>query len=314
MTTAFVLSGGGSLGSIQVGMLHALAERGFRPDLLIGTSAGALNAGFIASNGFSPETIDRLGDLWRSLRRRDVFPVGPARALKSMLGASVAIASGAGLERLVAEHIRCPDLESMHIELHVVVTELLSGHEVLLSEGDAASAIIASASVPALLPPVQREGRLFADGGITNNTGISHAVALGADRIVVLPTGYACALSRPPRSALAAGLHALTLLIQRRLIDDVSDAPTHFDLMVLPPLCPLTVSAANFTQADLLIDRARRAAGSWIDSGNIALPGQERFLSMHGHAPIAPHNSENIDQRDLAIEDSIRPPRRETTR
>lgn len=304
MVTAFVLSGGGSLGAVQVGMLHALAEREVRPDLLVGTSAGALNAGFIAGNGFDPATIRRLGDIWRSLRRRDVFPVGPGRALRTMLGMSPAIASGAGLVRLVGEHLHYRNLEDMPIGLHVVATDVLSGREVLLSEGDAQSAIVASASVPGLLPPVERDGRLLIDGGITNNTAISHAVTLGADRIVVLPTGYSCALDTPPGTALAAGLHALTLLIERRLIRDVAEAPAELDLMVLPPLCPLDVSAADFSQADILIDRARQAAGDWIDTGNIRLPHQERFLSLHGHQRIR-STPAPIEQHTLPIEDRI---------
>lgn len=305
MVTAFVLSGGGSLGAVQVGMMHALTERGIRPDLLIGTSAGALNAGFIAGNGFDPATVRRLGDVWCSLRRRDVFPVGPGRAVRTILGMSPAIASGAGLARLVGEHLHHRNIEDMPIELHVVATDVLSGREVLLSTGDALSAIVASASVPALLPPVERDGQLLADGGITNNTAMSHARSIGADRIVVLPTGYACALDEPPRTALAAGLHALTLLIERRLIRDVAEAPPELDLIVLPPLCPLNVSAADFSKADQLIRRAHKAASDWIDSGKVTLPNPERFLSMHGHRPYRPHSSP-IGQQVLTIEDRIR--------
>jgi NTE family protein len=78
MTTAFVLSGGGSLGAVQVGMLQELAARGIRPDLLVGTSAGALNAAYVAGHGAEPAALDRLAAIWRALRRRDVFPLSPA--------------------------------------------------------------------------------------------------------------------------------------------------------------------------------------------------------------------------------------------
>lgn len=73
MTTAFVLSGGASLGSIQVGMLLALAEAGIAPDLIVGTSVGALNGGWISSRP-DIDGINGLADLWRSLSRKDVFP------------------------------------------------------------------------------------------------------------------------------------------------------------------------------------------------------------------------------------------------
>src|ERR671910_463212 len=83
MTTAFVLSGGGSLGAVQVGMLRALAERRVAPDLLVGTSAGALNAAFVAAHGTSPAALDLLrgedvrlsaGGGVRGLLARGAFP------------------------------------------------------------------------------------------------------------------------------------------------------------------------------------------------------------------------------------------------
>ena len=79
MVTAFVLSGGGSLGAVQVGMLQALAARGIEPELLVGTSAGALNAAFVAGHGMSEPSLDSLAAVWTSLRRGHVFPLQPAR-------------------------------------------------------------------------------------------------------------------------------------------------------------------------------------------------------------------------------------------
>src|SRR5690606_15787868 len=101
MTTAFVLSGGGSLGAVQVGMLQALADRDLRPDLLVGTSAGALNAAFVAGHGFDHRTLDRLAGVWRRLRRRDVFPFAPHRQLLALAGARPSLCRADGLRRLV---------------------------------------------------------------------------------------------------------------------------------------------------------------------------------------------------------------------
>src|SRR5436305_1734843 len=135
MTTAFVLSGGGSLGAVQVGMLQALSDRGVRPDVLIGTSAGAINAAYVAGHG---------------------------------------------------------------------------------------------------------------NGGVANNTAVSQAVALGADEVYVLPAGFACALDRAPATALGAAVQAITLLIEQRLVIDVARYAEQTDIKVLPPLCPLSVSATDF--------------------------------------------------------------------
>src|SRR5687767_12555674 len=101
MTTAFVLSGGGSLGAVQVGMLRALHAHGYRPDLLIGTSAGALNAAFVASHGYTSESLAALGGAWRQMRRRDVFPIEPVRQLQALRGVSRSVFAGDGLQKLI---------------------------------------------------------------------------------------------------------------------------------------------------------------------------------------------------------------------
>jgi NTE family protein len=283
MTTAFVLSGGGSLGAVQVGMLQALTERGVTPDLLVGTSAGSINATYLAGHRNGREALERLAELWCGLRRRDVFPISPGRHLLALTGARESVFSSSGLSRLIGNHLPYRLLEDALIPVHVVATNLLSGEEVLLSTGDAISAVLASTAIPGLLPAVQRGGLVLVDGGLANNAAISQAVELGADRVFVLPAGVACALTNPPASPFAAALHALSFLTQQRLIHDVATYTEQADLHVLPPLCPLGISPADFTHSQQLIERARRATGSWLDDGNDRLPGGERFLSLHQH-------------------------------
>lgn len=283
MTTAFVLSGGGSLGAVQVGMLAALQERGVRPDLLIGTSAGALNAAYVAARGFDEQTIEDLGRLWQGLRRPEVFPIDPLRQVLALGGRRRSLCSSGPLRRLVAANLPLDALEDARIPLHVVTTDVMSGEELLLSSGDATSAVLASAAIPAVFEPVEREGRVLMDGGVANNTAVSQAVGLGADRVVVLPAGFACALSEPPSSPLAAATHALTLLIEQRLIVEIAQLADQVEVLVLPPLCPLSVSAVDFRSARELMARARRASGEWLDSGSDRLPRPERFLSLHSH-------------------------------
>ena len=285
MTTAFVLSGGGSLGAVQVGMLQALGERGVTPDLLVGSSAGALNAAFVAGRGMGRPALEELAGLWRSLRRRDVFLLRPVRGALALAGRSSSLCSPAPLRRLVEAQVGYHDLLEARITLHVVATDLDSGREVLLSHGNAVDAVLASAAVPGVLPPVPRGGRLLVDGCLTQHTAIRHAVELGADVVYLLPTGYACALPAAPRSAIGTALQALTLLSQQQIIGEVARHAGPARLKVLPPLCPLSVSAADFGHASELITRAREATGSWIDAGGPDLPDPEQFLSLHDHAP-----------------------------
>jgi NTE family protein len=284
MPTAFVLSGGGSLGAVQVGMLQALAARGVRPDLLVGTSAGALNAAYVAGRGMDPTTLDDLARVWSALRRRDVFPLQPGRLSAAALGRAASLCPNAPLRRLVENHLIFDRLEQATTPLHVIATDVRSGEEVVLSSGSAVDAILASAAIPAVFPSVRIGARDLVDGGIADNAAVSQAVALGADVVYVLPTGYACALEHAPTSPLGSALHALTLLIEQRLVLEVGHFAEVVDVRVLPPLCPLSVSSADFRHGALLVERARAATDRWLDAGGPQRIHPERYLALHRHA------------------------------
>jgi NTE family protein len=232
---AFVLSGGAGLGAIQVGMLRALYERGIEPDLIVATSAGAINGAFIATRPQTVETVDALAEIWRHVRRGQVFPVNPLSGLLGFHGTRAHLVPDSGLRRLVAEHLDSRQLEDLPVPLHVVAVDVITGEELLLSTGPLLEAVIASATVPAVLPPVRWQDRELMDGGVANNTPISHAIELGAREIYVLPTGHACALERPPGSALGMALHALSLLTHSRLIADIELHRDDAQLIVMPP-------------------------------------------------------------------------------
>jgi NTE family protein len=200
---AFVLSGGASLGAVQAGMLRALYERGVAPGLIVGTSVGAINGAFIASRPPTPETADELAEIWRSVRRGQVFPLRPLGGLLGFHGSRDHLVPQSGLRALVADHLEHQPLEQMPIPFHVVAVDVVTGEELLLSDGPTLAAVLASAAIPAVLPPVAWEDRGLMDGGVANNTPISHAIQLGAREIYVLPTGHACALEEAPGSALA---------------------------------------------------------------------------------------------------------------
>ena len=281
---AFVLSGGASLGAIQVGMLRALYERDITPDLIVGTSAGALNGAYIASRPQTSATADRLAAIWRELRRGQVFPVNPLTGLLGFLGARDHLVPESGLRRLIERHVQCPELAEFPIPLHVVAVDVVSGHELRLSHGPVLDAVLASAAIPGVLRPVSWEGRALMDGGVANNTPISHAVELGAERIYVLPTGHACSLDAPPHGALAMALHAISLLTHRRLIDDIERHRADAHLIVMPPPCPLNIQPIDFAHADELIDVALLDAREFLDGG-----GETREpirMRMHRHSSL----------------------------
>jgi NTE family protein len=180
---AFVLSGGASLRPIQVGLLHALYERGIAPDFIVGTSAGAVNGAFIASRPQTVATAQAVGDIWRDLRRGQIFPLNPVTGLLGFLGARDHLIPESALRRLIARHIEFERLEDMPIALHIVAVDVVNGRELRLSSGSVIDAVLASAAIPAILALVPCGDRSLMDGGVANNTPISHAVELGARRI-----------------------------------------------------------------------------------------------------------------------------------
>jgi len=283
MTTAFVLSGGGSLGAVQVGMLQALASEGVKPDMLLGTSVGALNAAYVAGHGLEEGSLAELAAIWVGLRRRDVFPLQPTRLGAAAVGRSPSLCPVEPLRRLISGHVAFDNLEDAAIPVHVVATDVRSGEEVLISEGDPVDAILASAAIPAIFPSVRIGERDLIDGGIADNAAVSQAVELGASVVYVLPTGYSCALEHAPATALSSALQALTLMIEQRLILEVAHYGLRVDIRVLPPLCPRSVASSDFGHGAELIERARTSTQRWIDEGGPQLRHPERFLSLHHH-------------------------------
>ncbi|MGV8805089.1 MAG: patatin-like phospholipase family protein [Polaromonas sp.] len=277
--TAFVFAGGGSFGAIQVGMLGALLAHGVQPDLVVGASVGALNGAYFAGNP-TLQGVRQLEQLWCGMKRSTVFPMS-LRRVAGMFSHSSSLADASGLRALIAQHLPFERLEQAALALHVVATGQLHGEAVCLSSGPAVDAILASCAIPAIFPAVQLGGRYLIDGAIAGNTPVSTAAALGASRLIVLPTGYACALSAPPTSAIGCALHALNMLMAHQLVQDLELLADRPDLEVLtvPPLCPLSASAYDFSRAAELIERAGQSTRRWLEQGGLErqnIPGALR--------------------------------------
>jgi NTE family protein len=125
------------------------------------------------------------------------------------------------------------------------------------------------------------------DGGVANNTPISHTVALGARTVYVLATGHACALEQPPASALGMALHALTLLAQSRLIADIENHRDRARLVVMPPPCPLAIQPTDFAHAEELIGRSLDGARAFLDRGGAERPPRRMRIQRPAQQPAA---------------------------
>jgi NTE family protein len=258
--TAFVLAGGGSLGAVEVGMLQALLDWGETPSFMVGASAGAINAAYFAAEP-TRAGADGLEKLWCALRRRDVFPIN-WRSVIGLLRRRDYLVDSHALRQLLERHLPYRRLEDASIPLHIVASDMLSGEEVLLSSG----------------PVID----LLVDGGVANNTPISTAVKLGATRIIVLPTGFACALHQVPKGAIARAMHALGLLVSRQLVHDAERlAGSAIELRIVPSVCPLETSPYDYSVARTLIAQAKAGTLQWLDAGG--LERSEVPMALHEH-------------------------------
>jgi NTE family protein len=253
--TAFVLSGGGTFGAAQAGMLRALLEHGIVPDLVVGTSAGALNAAFIAGQP-DLDGVDRLAELWRTAPRGEIFPLRPGALAAGMTGRSNHLIPNDGLARWIDDSLTYDRIEDAVIPLHAVATDLLTSEAVVLSRGPVVPALLASAALPGIYPPVEIDGRQLVDGGFAADIPLPQATALGGQDVWILPPADAGA-TEPPHSALGVLLRAMSGLLDRRLpIETTASTPDGTTVRVLPPVSSAGRSMFDFDDTGELIDRA----------------------------------------------------------
>lgn len=202
--TAFVLSGGGARGALQVGILRALLEHGERPDVVIGTSIGAWNAAWVARDP-TLAGIAGLEAAWhtthpaRVLLDMDPPPRTPAQALASMRLLSIArrltagypsLYSDAGMQHFITRYLKDVTFEEMAVPLRVIAADITHGTRTIFSSGPVAPAVLASSAIPGVFPPVRIGDAVYVDGGSLDNCSLETALDLGARRLFVLDVGY----------------------------------------------------------------------------------------------------------------------------
>lgn len=278
--TAFVFTGGGSLGAIQVGMLRVLLSSGVKPDFVVGASVGAINASYFvgAPNAAGVATLEQI---WSGLRRADIFPFSLASAF-GLIRHQGHIVDPSKLRRVIETNLLYSRLEDAQIPLYIMATNQ-QGIGIRLSNGPAVDAILASTAIPGVFPPVNVNGEALMDGAIAANTPVRLASELGASRIIILPTGYACALKQPPMRAIGKALHAITLMIAWQLIYDLERMPENIQVHLVPTLCPLAVSPFDFSRAKELIELAAQSTKKWIDEGGLTRRSLPQELAPHRH-------------------------------
>ena len=170
------LGAGGARGVAHVGLLMALEEEGIKPDFIAGASMGAVVGGVYAS-GVSAE---RIYEIIKTLKKRDIIGINPA-AISQM-----AILRSGKVNSLLCEYLAVENIEDFPVKFSCVATDLLSGKPYIFDSGNAAKAIRASSTIPAVFRPVKLDDKLLVDGGCTCRVPIKIVKEMGADAVVAM--------------------------------------------------------------------------------------------------------------------------------
>ncbi len=258
--TAFVLAGGGSRGAVQVGMLSELVDRGIRADRVYGASAGAVNAAAYCGDP-TPAGMRHLEGVWRSLSGDKVFPRRRSEGPWTYFQQRSAVHANTGLRRVVEEGLRFERLEEAPVPLEVVATSLADGRECWLTEGPAVEAVLASAAIPAMFPPVTVGGELLIDGGVVDNVPISRAIEHGARTIYVLLCGPLHYRPRPARRPVEAVLTAFFVAVHARFARELESLPPGVEVVVFSGGGDPAADYRDFSGTDELIEAGRAEVG-----------------------------------------------------
>ena len=238
MTTAFVLGGGGVLGAVEVGMLRALLEREIVPDLVLGTSVGALNGAMVARRPHV-DVIDRLTELWAATAQsKDVYGDRPLRTVRRAVSTGTHIYSQGPLRARLEDELGDATFEDLPVTFGVCAASIERAAEHWFTTGPIVPAILASAAVPGLLPPARIETEHgvehFLDGGLVNSIPVGRAVELGAERIFVLQVGR---IDRPltvPKRPWEVARVSFEVARRHRFMRDMATIPEGVETHVLP--------------------------------------------------------------------------------
>ncbi len=232
MSTAFVLGGGGVLGAHQVGMLRALAEAGITPDLVVGTSIGAVNGAFVAAEPVGAAA--RLGELWRSEALRQAFGENLWERAIRLARSGTHLHSIEPLRKMLTDTLPATDFADLAVPFQCVAASIERATASWFAEGPLVPAVLASCAVPGLLPPVEVGGEHHFDGGLVNSIPVGRAVQLGATTVYVMQVGRIENPLTAPKRPWEVGLVAFEIARRHRFHEEMSQLPSGVTVHVLP--------------------------------------------------------------------------------
>jgi NTE family protein len=258
---AFVLPGGGALGGFQVGELRALAEAGIEPDLLVGVSAGAVNAALFSWH-HGVDGTRRMEAIWRSIRRRDLLRVHPGRIALAVAGRHPSFLDNRHGHQFLRRHLGGRLIEQAPIRLAIVATDLSTGEAVALTSGETVTAVLASTAFPGVYPPVHIDGRTFIDGGVVADIPLDLAVTLGAKSVVIISVPPLAA-DPPPRRPIEILLRASSLGVEAHGRTVLRRPPEGLHVVEIPA-APSPVTTFSVEHAAAMIDLGHANTEAWL--------------------------------------------------
>ena len=259
----FVLSGGGNLGALQIGMMRALLEHDIRPDLIVGCSVGAINGAGLAEDPTLAGAL-RLERLWRALDGKELMPAGWLPNTVAIARRWEAIHENHGLRRHLEQSLSARTFEELAVPFQCVATDLVGVREVWFRSGPLIEPILASAALPAVYPAVEIDGVRYLDGGIVDDVPMSRAVELGARTLYVLQVGL---FSRPrpePKRPLDVAVQAYWIARHHRFKRELAAMPPDIELHLLPTGQTPSMRYNDFTRTSELISLAYEASSAYL--------------------------------------------------
>jgi NTE family protein len=268
--TALVLGGGGVLGAVEVGMLRALFEAGVEPDLILGTSVGALNGALVATDP-SAGVIERLTALWESAAGgKDVYGDGAVRQVTRAVRTGTHLHSSRPLRERLRQELGERTFDQLAVPFQCCAANIERAAEHWFTEGPVLDAVMASAAVPGLLRPAQVNGEHYLDGGIVNSIPVGRAVEGGADRIFVLQVGRVDRPLTVPRKPWEVARVSFEIARRHRFIREMAAVPDHVAAHVLPTgggsaKDDSLLAYRDFTAVQRRIDAAYEASVTYLE-------------------------------------------------
>jgi len=233
LTAAFVLGGGGGLGAHEVGMLRALLERGIVPEIVLGTSIGAINGSAVAAEP-TAAAVARLTSTWTAIEDGDLMGGSLLGRLGTLARTRTHLHDNDSLRRLLESGVGDRRIEELAVPFQCVAASIERAAEHWFTDGPVVDAVLASSAVPGILPAVEIGGEHFLDGGIVNSIPVGRAVQLGADVVYVLHVGRLDRPLDPPRWPWEVGLVAFEIARRHRFVGDLAALPDDVEVHVMP--------------------------------------------------------------------------------